>query len=385
MTSEPPSEQGPTGPPSGPLAGHGGGPSSGAPEPTRPDWPSTPPGAPAAPGGPGRPGGTGEPSGPPPGEPPGGGQGRWWSSAPRVALLLGALVAAAALTIFFLRQSGAGAGEVYLQPATADGQDPFTRSTAQGYSASAAQAAPGTPPSPGAGRTVPGSTPGLYGGSYSAPSCDVERQIGYLTADGSKANAFAGALGIEPAQIPGYVRALTSVQLRLDTRVTDHGFKDGAATGFQAVLQKGTAVLVDDRGMPRVRCACGDPLGPPSPANGTPKARGGGWDSYRWENTVAVTPADAPLTALTLYDPTSGRWFERPAGGTGDTDRAVSRPGTGSSQSSAPGTPPPNTSPSTGGGYSTPPASSPSAPPATPVTPTPPTAPPPPAYGPAHR
>src|SRR6185436_18143448 len=33
--------------------------------------------------------------------------------------------------------------------------------------------------------------------------------------------------------------------------------------GFLAVLRRGTAVLVDDEGVPRVKCYCGNPLLPP--------------------------------------------------------------------------------------------------------------------------
>ena len=67
-------------------------------------------------------------------------------------------------------------------------------------------------------------------------------------------------LGIDPADIATYVGTLTPMQLRADTRVTNHGFVDGHATSLQSVLQAGTAVLVDDHGRPRVKCGCGNPL-----------------------------------------------------------------------------------------------------------------------------
>ena len=53
------------------------------------------------------------------------------------------------------------------------------------------------------------------------------------------------------ADIESYVAGLTAVRLRWDTRVTNHGFSDGEATAFQSLLQAGTAVLVDDTGVPR--------------------------------------------------------------------------------------------------------------------------------------
>ena len=67
-----------------------------------------------------------------------------------------------------------------------------------------------------------------------------------------------------PGSVPAFLRGLTPVVLRADTRVTNHGFRDGSATSFQSVLQAGTAVLVDDHGAPRVRCACGNPLKAPN-------------------------------------------------------------------------------------------------------------------------
>src|SRR5207245_1194617 len=102
---------------------------------------------------------------------------------------------------------------------------------------------------------VNGSRPGLYGGTQSVASCDVEKQIKFLVQDTAKGKAFAGALGIRQSQIPSYLRSLTSARLAWDTRVTNHGYKDGAPTSYQAILQAGTAVLVDNRGVPRVRCA----------------------------------------------------------------------------------------------------------------------------------
>ncbi|MGH1554150.1 DUF6777 domain-containing protein [Streptomyces sp. L7] len=132
------------------------------------------------------------------------------------------------------------------------------------------------PASPTPTRTLSGATPGLYGGTARTGSCDVERQIAYLTRDQAKAGAFAGAEGISRSAIPGYLRGLTSVVLRADTQVTNHGFRDARVTGFQSVLQAGTAVLVDNRGVPRVRCACGNPL-KAGVAGGSVGSSGQGW------------------------------------------------------------------------------------------------------------
>ncbi|MFD8993344.1 DUF6777 domain-containing protein [Streptomyces abikoensis] len=396
MSSEPPSANRPSGPPSGPLSGRGSQPPdrpAGEPEQTRPDWsaprPETP-GGPAGPGGPGGPpappvGGRGTPGGTP-GEGPGGGA-RWWRSK-KALVSLAALVVAAALAVFFLRQGSGGAGEVYLQAASANGRDPFTQSTAKDYGASASShpVVPAGTGGNGGTRSVKGDTRGLYGGSRHNASCDVERQIGYLTQDQAKGRAFAGAAGIEQNGLAAYLRGLTPLQLRADTRVTNHGFKDGSVTSYQSVLQAGTAVLVDDRGMPRVRCACGNPLGPPVAAKGTPTAKGDSWPLYKASDVVAVTPADSVLEYFVVYDPDTGEWFERPVGTDGEDDRSTSAPKGGVTMS-----PKPNPSQG-GGGQQSPPAPPPppkspphttAPPPTTPYVTTPPGQPPaPPAYGP---
>lgn len=233
--------------------------------------------------------------------------------------------------------------QAVLQPLAAEGPDPFTASTAT-VPLAVTRSAQATPPAqnsplPGVGpaapagpRTVSGGTPGLYGGAARVGSCDVERQIGYLTADPARERAFARAEGIPEASVPGYLRRLTPVVLRADTRVTNHGYRDGGAARFQSVLQAGTAVLVDDRGLPRVRCACGNPLRPPAAQEGAASmARhtggGGAWPGYRPAEVVVVTPAPRAVTSITIVDVQSHGWVERPIGHDVGRDRLVSAPG----------------------------------------------------------
>ncbi|MET7571403.1 DUF6777 domain-containing protein [Streptomyces sp. NPDC005492] len=217
-------------------------------------------------------------------------------------------------------------GEVFLQPAAAQGPEPFTGSTASPMPrvtrTPRATPAGTTSPSTGRMRAVSGATPGLYGGTARTGSCDVERQIADLTADRAKAHAFAGAEGISQAAIPAYLRGLTSVVLRADTQVTNHGFRGEQVTGFQSVLQAGTAVLVDDRGVPRVRCACGNPLkagvaGAGSTTSGRP------WSGFRPAEVVVVTPAPQVITNVTIIDIVHHTWIERPLGHRGTHDDHV--------------------------------------------------------------
>ncbi|WP_405876031.1 DUF6777 domain-containing protein [Streptomyces sp. NBC_00005] len=302
MSVEPPSSGRPTGPPSGPLSG-----------PSQP--PSGPPSQPPDSGG-------GTPS-PEPRRP-------WWKSAPRVAVLTTVVVAAVVLGLVFSRSDGSGSGkggEVFLQAAGKTGPDPFTESTAKDSSAPPVSASPATESAPSnAVRGVDGGAPGLYGGSRNVSSCDVEKQVKALQATPAKNKAFASVAGVGPSQVPAYLRALTPVQLRMDTRVTNHGYRNGAATSYQAVLQAGTAVLVDGHGVPRVRCACGNPLTPPVALQTTPKPTGGTWPSYRSSNVVVVTPAPQIINIFVIYDPDRHEWIARQRGDTGHHDHKTEPP-----------------------------------------------------------
>ncbi|MEV6649985.1 DUF6777 domain-containing protein, partial [Streptomyces sp. NPDC051219] len=227
-----------------------------------------------------------------------------------------AVVVVTAVIVAFTVMGGGskGGGEIFLQAAAAAGPDPFTPSTAR--------QAEGTP-TPGTAKTggngtrtlqVNGAHPGLYGGTRNVASCDVEKQIKFLTENKDKGKAFAGASGIQQADIPSHLRSLTPVRLSWDTRVTNHGYKDKAATSNQAILQAGTAVLVDDRAVPRVRCACGNPLSPPVAVEGKQKYTGRQWSSFRPSSLVAVAPAEKPMKTVTMFDQDRKGWFERPSG-----------------------------------------------------------------------
>ncbi|QNE78810.1 hypothetical protein F0344_33185 [Streptomyces finlayi] len=262
-----------------------------------------------------------------------------------MAVIALALVAAVVITVVLTRpdQSTKAGGEVFLQAAGSTGQDPFTESTAEQEpkASPTPTAVPSSTATANATRVVKGSTPGLYGGTRKAASCDVEKQISALSGAPDKNRVFASVLDIKPSGVPGYLRALTPVRLRADTRVTNHGYQDGSATTYQAVLQAGTAVLVDDRGVPRVRCACGNPLLPPVAQQSTPQLKGAAWPGYRSSDVVVVTPSATVVKVFVVFDPESGDWFARKPGDTGKADKKTDPPpGTTTSPSpSDPGSP----------------------------------------------
>ncbi|MFE0631373.1 DUF6777 domain-containing protein [Streptomyces sp. NPDC058864] len=296
---------------------------------------------------------------PPPGEPPddgggggggggdgdgGGREGPWWRSVPKVAVITAAVVAAVALAVVFTRPggvSGGKQGELFLQTAGSAGPNPFTRSTAEETAAPSATPALPTPSATGGTvrQVYSGGMPGLYGGTRHAASCDVEKQIGALSSDPSKNRAFADVLGLEPSGVPAYLRDLTPLRLRADTRVTNHGYRDGRPTAFQSVLQAGTAVLVDDRGLPRVRCACGNPLTRPVEQKGGATTVGSAWPGYQPSRTVVVAPASEPVKEFVVRDPETGQWFTRDIGdgkATGDEPTTPPREAPDGSPSGSP-------------------------------------------------
>ncbi|MFF4231898.1 DUF6777 domain-containing protein [Streptomyces sp. NPDC001820] len=303
MSAQPPPER-PTGPPSGPLSG---------PSQDRPTRPTPPPGPPTGPpsGGGSGGGGSDGPGGGGPAQDSGEGPQRpWWRSVPRIATIAIAVVAAVVLAIVFTRPGGQGAvaaEEIVRDPVNSSGEAPFTPpSTVEEAPTGEAPAPPTT--------NLRGSDAGVYGGTQRVASCDVEKQISYLSADPAKNSAFASALGLSPSQVPGYLRSLTPLRLSYDTRVTNHRYKDGAPSAYQSVLQAGTAVLVDDHGVPRVRCACGNPLKPPVKVEGNVRLTGPTWPGFQPTKVVQVQPSATVIDVFVVYDPHRDDWFERKQG-----------------------------------------------------------------------
>ncbi len=102
--------------------------------------------------------------------------------------------------------------------------------------------------------------------------CQPKTLIEFLDANPTIAKAWAEASGVEVDEIAATIRSLKPAVLTTPTRVTNHAYRGGIARPFQATLASGTAVLIDDAGVPRVRCACGNPLDEPrSPQAETPK------------------------------------------------------------------------------------------------------------------
>ncbi len=191
---------------------------------------------------------------------------------------------------------------------------------------------------PVATQPLPGDRDGLYGGTLNNAECDRDKMITFLSTHPAQAGAFVEALNTDPAlfwsggrplrvaDIPTYLRELTPVLLRLDTRVTNHGFDGTRPTTLQSVFQAGTGVFVDAHGVPRARCYCGNPLTAPIALSGDPEPVGTAWPGYQPTALAAVQPSTGTIANFVLVDVVTGQAFDRPAGTTGANDTVRTQP-----------------------------------------------------------
>lgn len=243
-----------------------------------------------------------------------------------------------------------GGSEVQAQAISTAGNNPFTASVGKDKA--------GVKPPAGAGSSSGGAvsyvanTPGLYGGTRDISTCDANELVNFLEQNPAKAAAWAAVLGIQTSQIRSYVDGLTPVLLRTDTRVTNHGYVNGQATALQAVLEAGTAVMVDSYGRPVVKCYCGNPLTPPV-LYAAPVYTGPLWAGFSSSNVTIIQQSTTIIKQFILYDPDKGLLFpltpgisgkagpyQQPSGATGPTT-----PSTTAAPSTTPAPTPPQTTP----------------------------------------
>jgi hypothetical protein len=189
-------------------------------------------------------------------------------------------------------QAAVAAPAVLLESVGVPGPHPFTSSVAYGEPAALTEEM--TTRARGLGDpatgVVLGDAPGLYGGSADVVRCDVDQLVASLDADPAKAAAFAGVLGVAPTELAAVLHDLVPVVVLADVVVTNHGFVDGQAVPQVSVLQAGTAVLVDEAGMPVVRCACGNPLVPAPDQVDLAEVGGEAWPSFDPATTFRLVP-----------------------------------------------------------------------------------------------
>jgi hypothetical protein len=178
-------------------------------------------------------------------------------------------VVAAVLGLLLVGLLGAGCGgskenEVRFQNASEPGPKPFTPPTDVPKDSATTVSSS----SSGSGSTGGSDSAGQKRGAFTERNtvCDREKLIAQLNLDPDKRAAWAEAVGIDSdaESVGEYIRKLKPSTLTRDTQVTTHSYENGEATAYQAILKKGTAVLVDEGGKPVARCICGNPLSEPA-------------------------------------------------------------------------------------------------------------------------
>ncbi|WP_052590427.1 serine/threonine-protein kinase [Luteipulveratus mongoliensis] len=154
-------------------------------------------------------------------------------------------------------------------------------------------------------QSTTGDQAGLYGREGDKVSCDSERLISLIMAKPSVAKAWAQLQGIRVDQISATIKSFTSVVLRADTYVTNTIYKNGKPESYPAVLQAGTAVLVDQYGMPRTKCNCGNPLLAP-PSGNDRKVVGTAWAGYSPSRIRLIEKTAKALSNYKIQDVATG-------------------------------------------------------------------------------
>lgn len=177
------------------------------------------------------------------------------------------------------------------------------------------------PVDPRKGREIAvGNEPGLYGGLKGQPQCDSRAIRDGVVASGFDAK-WSQLVGSRPRT---YLSDKTSAVLLHDTYLSRWVLSDGKTESQLAVLQAGTPIMVDSRGVPVVSCVNGSPLTPaatpfgPSPVDDVAR-----WDRYRKSRVTTVEPSPVALDKLELMDLQNGGEFVRPVGTRGEADTSI--------------------------------------------------------------
>jgi hypothetical protein len=164
---------------------------------------------------------------------------------------------------------------------------------------------------------VVGSTAGLYGGLRSGEVCDTDALLERLEAVPEVGEAWGLVHGVPPESLGGFVSTLTPVVLLRDTLVTNFGWRSGRIIPRQAVLEQGTSVLIDLRGVPAVRCLSGSPLQAPAGLPAAPAFQGPGWAGFDLDLIDEIPPADRDQGSFLLLDLADGGVIRRTSGAEG--------------------------------------------------------------------
>lgn len=169
-----------------------------------------------------------------------------------------------------------------------------------------------------------GDSRSFYAGRPADGPCDSPALVAALEADPAASAALVGALGQESLGSDAVLSAdnlgdeilrMTPATLQKDVRLGYGSWEGGTLTNRAAVLQRGTDVLIDVLGVPRLRCGSGNPLLSARAVQGKPSFEGASWPDLDLGQLVSISPAATAQTAFEMIDLSTGSSFVRPAGG----------------------------------------------------------------------
>jgi hypothetical protein len=162
-----------------------------------------------------------------------------------------------------------------------------------------------------------GSTPGLYGGVRTGDVCDVPALLDAFEAAPAIGEAWALVHGLPPESLSDFLTTLTPVVLLRDTLVTAYGWQSGRIIPRQSILQRGTAVLIDVRGVPVSRCLSGAPLQIPRGLPPGPAFQGSAWPGFSEDLIDEIPGSERDQDTFLLVDLATGDVIRRTAGASG--------------------------------------------------------------------
>lgn len=159
-----------------------------------------------------------------------------------------------------------------------------------------------------------GTTPGTYGAVVGGEVCDVGAMRGRLADDEALRVIWGAPLGVAGDEVLAYLDSLTPVVLLADTAVTDHELRGERVAARQAVLERGSAILVDRYGTPVVRCMSGAPLRAPQRLPNEVRVDGTPWEGFSLDAVRRVPAGVRDVDTFVLIDVATGLPVRRTAG-----------------------------------------------------------------------
>ena len=130
------------------------------------------------------------------------------------------------------------------------------------------------------------------------------------------------AIGEDPRRVESFLRDLCGecrAEIFLLTTAAQAGVPQDLLSSSEG-LHDVASGLIDNLGVPRSRCYCGNPLTPPVAVRTAPHYTGPSWPTFEPTAVSVIAASLKPIQVLTLIDTATGKLFGRPIGTLGQSD-----------------------------------------------------------------